>query len=137
VFSPEEAECPLVQGMLRKGFVLVIDPNRPPLGKSCLESPGESTSSRKRARSANSGDSDDKRARSANSDDSDDSDDESSDEDEAQPLSIRLAELKKGCKRSEPPVTLTAGETTPRRAPHFAALRHCVTLRVPPRVILS
>ena len=124
MFSPEEAECPLVQGMLRKGFVLVIDPNRPPLGKSCLESPGESTSSRKRARSANS-------------DDSDDSDDESSDEDEAQPLSIRLAELKKGCKRSEPPVTLTAGETTPRRAPHFAALRHCVTLRVPPRVILS
>ena len=124
MFSPEEAECPLVQGMLRKGFVLVIDPNRPPLGKSCLESPGESTSSRKRARSANS-------------DDSDDSDDESSDDDEAQPLSIRLAELKKGCKRSEPPVTLTAGETTPRRAPHFAALRHCVTLRVPPRVILS
>ena len=108
MFSQEEAECPFVQTMVKKGYKMIVDPDRPPLDKSFLESPGklpgespgESTSSLKRSRNV--------------------VDDEDSEEE--RPLSMRRLELAKGAKRSEPPVTLATSATPHHTAPHAAPL---------------
>ena len=122
MFSQEETECLFVQAMLKKGYKMIVDPDRPPLDKSFLESPGkspgkspgespgestgESTSSSSRASSLE---------RSRNVVDDEDSEDE-------RPLSMRRRELETDAKRPERPVTLAAGATPHHTAPHTAPL---------------